>query len=85
MAARPTAIAAVTGKSVDLGGGVPQTSSMADVISLSKVRKQKARADKEATAVANRAQFGRTKAEKQKAAAEKAIADKIIDAHRRET
>ena len=57
---------------------------MADVISLSKARKQKARADKDATAAANRLQFGRTKAEKQKAAAEKAIAVRTIEAHKRE-
>ena len=58
---------------------------MADIVSLSKARKHKARAEKEASAAANRRQFGRTKAEKLKAAAEKSIADKIIDAHKRDS
>lgn len=57
---------------------------MADIVSLSKARKAKARADKDATAAANRLSFGRTKAEKAKAAAEKAMAEKIVDAHKRE-
>jgi hypothetical protein len=57
---------------------------MAEIINLNRARKDKARADKQATAAQNRITFGRTKAEKQKAAAEKRIADKIIDAHKRE-
>ena len=56
-----------------------------EIISLSKARKTKARAEKEATAAANLVKFGRTKAEKQKAAAEKSITEKMIDAHKRET
>ncbi|MHA6721659.1 DUF4169 family protein [Sphingomonas sp. RS2018] len=43
---------------------------MAEIISLSRARKAKARADKAAVADANRAKFGRTKAEKQREAAE---------------
>ena len=58
---------------------------MADILSLSKARKAKARADKDATAAENRVKFGRTKAEKAKAAAEKSITEKIIDAHKRDT
>ena len=58
---------------------------MADILSLSKARKAKARADKESTAEANRLAFGRTKAEKQQTAAEKALSDKKIDAHKRDT
>ncbi|MEQ1900487.1 MAG: DUF4169 family protein [Devosia sp.] len=58
---------------------------MSGLLSLTKARKAKARAEKDATAEANRLKFGRTKAEKAKAAAEKSIADKIIDAHKRET
>jgi hypothetical protein len=58
---------------------------MADILSLSKARKAKARADKEATAEANRIRFGRTKAEKAKVEAEKALADRNIDGHKRET
>lgn len=57
---------------------------MAEIISLSKVRKAKARNEKEAAAEANRQKFGRTKGEKLKDAAEKAKADKHIDAHKRE-
>ena len=58
---------------------------MADIVSLSKARKARARADKEATAEANRLAFGRTKAEKQQAKAEKALSDKKIDAHKRDS
>lgn len=58
---------------------------MADILSLSKARKAKARADKDAVATQNRVKFGRTKAEKAKAAAEKSITEKIIDAHKRDT
>jgi hypothetical protein len=55
---------------------------MSNILSLAKARKAKARADKEATAAANRLHFGRTKAEKQQAKAEQALAEKRIDAHR---
>lgn len=58
---------------------------MADIVSLSKARKARARADKESTAEANRQKFGQSKAEKQKAAAEKSLSDKIIDAHKRDS
>jgi hypothetical protein len=37
---------------------------MGEIINLRRARKAKARAEKEATAAANRAAFGRTKAEK---------------------
>ena len=57
---------------------------MAEIVSLSKARKQKARASKEAQATENRVLFGRTKAEKQQQAAEKALADKKIDGHKRD-
>jgi hypothetical protein len=55
---------------------------MSNILSLSKARKTKARAAKDATAAANRLHFGRTKAEKQQARAEQALAGKRIDAHR---
>jgi hypothetical protein len=58
---------------------------MADILSLSKARKSKARTAKEASAAANRLSFGRTKAQKARDAAEKAIAEKLIDAHKRDT
>jgi hypothetical protein len=57
---------------------------MADILSLSKARKAKARADKDATAEQNRAKFGRTKADRQADAARKTLADKRIEAHKRE-
>ena len=57
---------------------------MAEIVSLSKARKQKARASKEVQAEQNRVLFGRTKAEKQQQAAEKAMVDKKIDGHKRE-
>ena len=44
---------------------------MAEILSLSKARKAKARTEKDATAEANRLKFGRTKAEKLKASTEK--------------
>jgi Domain of unknown function (DUF4169) len=58
---------------------------MSDIISLSKARKAKVRVDKDATASANRVKFGRTKAEKLTSAAEKSMAERLIDAHKRET
>lgn len=58
---------------------------MADsILSLSKARKAKARAEKDATAAENRVKFGRTKAENAKDAAEKSISQKLIDAHKRD-
>lgn len=55
---------------------------MADILSLSKARKAKARTDKEAQAAENRVKFGRTKAEKQLEQAKASLADKKIDAHK---
>ncbi|MBO9588094.1 DUF4169 family protein [Devosia sp.] len=57
---------------------------MAEIISLSKVRKAKARTEKEAAAEANRLKFGRTKGEKLKDAAEKSSAEKHLDGHKLE-
>jgi hypothetical protein len=57
---------------------------MAEILSLSKARKAKARIEKDATAEANRIKFGRTKAERQKLEAEKSKADRHIDGHKRE-
>ena len=58
---------------------------MADILSLSKVRKAKARSDKEQHAVENRARFGRTKAEKARDAAEAERVRKRTESHRRES
>jgi hypothetical protein len=57
---------------------------MADILSLSKARKSKAKADKEARAQENRVKFGRTKAEKDADRARTKLAEKSIDAHKRE-
>lgn len=57
---------------------------MADILSLSKARKAKARADKEQRATQNRVRFGRTKAEKQREAAAKRLAASNVDGHKRE-
>lgn len=57
---------------------------MAEIISLSKARKAKARTEKEAAAEANRQKFGRTKGEKLKDAAEKTQVEKHLDGHKRE-
>ena len=57
---------------------------MADILSLSKARKAKARGEKEATAAQNRARFGRTKADKQRESAENALTQKRLDEAKRE-
>jgi hypothetical protein len=57
---------------------------MAEIINLRQARKAKARAGKEAEAAANRARFGRTKAEKELEAARRKLEEKAIDAHKRE-
>ena len=57
---------------------------MAEVVNLRQFRKQKLRADTERTADANRALFGRTKAEKARERAEKSSAERLLDGHRRE-
>lgn len=57
---------------------------MADILSLNKARKARARAAKDATASENRVKFGRTKGEKAAEEARKAAAEKGIDGHKRE-
>lgn len=52
---------------------------MGDVINLRRARKQRARADKAATATENRARFGRSKAEKAAEAAEQARLKALVD------
>lgn len=51
---------------------------MGDVVSLNRARKAKFRTDARATAQANRAKFGRTKAEEVRDKAEKARAEKLL-------
>ena len=53
---------------------------MADILSLSKARKAKARDAKDKLAAENRAKFGRTKADRQRDAAEASITRKRLDA-----
>jgi hypothetical protein len=52
---------------------------MAEIINLNKVRKAKAAVDKAARAEANRAKFGRTKAQKQAEAEEAYRRTKLLD------
>ena len=56
---------------------------MAELINLNRVRKARARADKEAQAAENRIKFGRTKAEREKAEAERSLATRQLDSHKR--
>jgi capsule polysaccharide export protein KpsE/RkpR len=55
---------------------------MAEILSLSKARKAKARVAKEQTAAQNRVTFGRSKAERQLDEARDALETRRIDAHR---
>ena len=57
---------------------------MADILSLSKARKARARVAKEQAAAENRVKFGRTKAEKERDAALDKIAQKRLDDAKRE-
>ena len=57
---------------------------MAEIINLRKVRKAKARADKEAEAAENRAKFGQPKEERTQSEAAKELLDRKLDAHRRD-
>ncbi|ARR56847.1 DUF4169 domain-containing protein [Rhizorhabdus wittichii DC-6] len=52
---------------------------MGDVVNLNKVRKAKARSDAKVVAEANRAKFGRTKAEKDRDRIDKTRADRLVD------
>ena len=56
---------------------------MAEIVNLRRVRKEKARADKERAAEINRTTFGRTKAEKLATKAEREAAARKLDGHKR--
>ena len=56
----------------------------ADIVNLRQARKAKARAEKERTAAANRARFGRPKPERLREQAEQARADKELAGKRLE-
>ena len=57
---------------------------MAEIVNLNRARKAKARDEAQATAAANRAAHGRTKAEKQAAKAEAARRARELDGAKRE-
>jgi hypothetical protein len=57
---------------------------MADFINLNQARKQRARIEKSARADANRARFGRTKAEKAADGAEKRKIERLLDDSKRD-
>jgi hypothetical protein len=57
---------------------------MAEIVNLNRARKAKARSDAGKQAEANRARFGRTKAERDRAQAEQARRDALLDGARRE-
>ncbi len=57
---------------------------MSEIINLRRARKRLARADREADASANRAKFGRTKAERAKEAQEGEALRKTLDGAKRE-
>lgn len=58
---------------------------MAEIINLNRARKARAKAETAAQADANRAKFGRTKAEKQLDQAEAERQAKLLDDSKRET
>jgi hypothetical protein len=58
---------------------------MAEIVNLRQARKARARSEKDDAAAANRAKFGRTKAEKQAEAAKAALAAKALDGHKRDS
>lgn len=58
---------------------------MTDIVNLRLARKAKARTAKEADAAANRAAFGRTKAERDATARMQATRDRTLDGAKRDT
>lgn len=58
---------------------------MGEILSLSKARKSRAKAEKERSAAENRIRFGRTKAEKAQELALQHKAESKLDDHKRET
>ena len=53
------------------------------VVNLRRVRKQKARADKEKQSAENRARFGESKRAKEQATAERLLSEKTLENHKR--
>ena len=56
----------------------------ADIVNLRRARKAKARTERDKTAAANRAVFGRPKSEKVKSEAERQRAARALEGHRRD-
>lgn len=52
---------------------------MGEIVNLNRARKDRAKAEKRASAVANRVLHGRSRAERVKADAERARADRLLD------
>jgi hypothetical protein len=63
---------------------IGQIGPMAEPISLNKARKAKARTKKAAEAAANRARFGRTKAEKERERIDRDRAKRLLDGTERD-
>ena len=57
---------------------------MGDVVNLNRARKQRAKADGKATAAANRAAHGRSRAEREAADRERERAARLLDGSKRE-
>jgi hypothetical protein len=57
---------------------------MGEIVNLNRVRKDRAKAEAKASAKANRAAHGRTKAERDKADKERRRADTLLDGAKRE-
>lgn len=55
-----------------------------EIVNLRRARKAKARTQAETVAAANRARFGRTRAERQLSEAQDALAARRLDGHRRD-
>ncbi len=57
---------------------------MGEVVNLNRVRKDRAKAGAKAAAAVNRADHGRSKAERTKTAKEQAAAERLLDGSKRE-
>jgi hypothetical protein len=55
---------------------------MGEIVNLNRVRKAKAKIERQAQAAENRVKFGRTKAEKQKSRAEDEAAARLLEGHK---
>ena len=58
---------------------------MGEIVNLRRARKERSRRDADGIAAANRAAFGRTRAEKDEQKAQGVLNERKLDAHRRDT